>query len=161
MEPPKTGAVKGIKELKLLKCSEKIIPRNWKFSVCELTREVWCLLRCSKSWVWAWPTTPSRKEKRKLAPLHSVLTHSKENSACTKHSSNTINFVLHTPSNKQPLSGFEEPKSWEYLQAPSMETPWLEGSDSQVKIRINSQNSHLSSSLPAPPLFQQLLHQDR
>lgn len=71
----------------------------------------------------------------------------------------TLSFTVLQISNLLPE--LEEPKSWEYLQVTSMETPWLGGSDSRVEVRINSENSHLSSSLPAPPLFQQLLHQDR
>lgn len=100
---------------------------------------------------------PLWKEKREWAPLDSVLTPSKGNSAPRFKA--PLSFLFLPISNL--WSEFEGPKSWEYLQVTSTGTPWLEGSDSQVEVRINSENSHLSSALPAPPWFQQLLHQDR
>jgi len=38
-----------------------------------------------------------------------------------------------------------------------METPYLEGYESQVEVRINSESPRLSSAVSAPPLFQRLL----
>ena len=55
------------------------------------------------------------------------------------------------------LPGFEEPKLWKYFQATCMETPYLEGYESQVEVRINSESPRLSSAVSAPPLFQRLL----
>lgn len=103
----------------------------------------------------------TRTDKRKWAPLDSVLTPARKPSLHQTKSlaPATWSFMFLPMSNL--LSEFEEPKSWEYLQDTSMGTPWLEGSDSRVEVRVNSENSHLSSSPPAPPSLLQLLHQDR